>query len=286
MTHPDSDTVPPGLERSCPSNDGDWFRIAPSRPGLERIEAFFSGHAFDPHRHDCYVIGFTLHGVQAFEYRGASRASLPGHMFVLHPDEKHDGRAGTASGFHYRSLYIEPSLIRDALGASRHPLPFVRDPVSTDKRLAAATRPALEDLDMPLDDLRADETVADIADALVASDPSFARRKLSPQCLRAVALARDFLDARVREPVSSRELEAATGLSRYALARHFRACLGTSPHRYLIMRRLDLVRAFVARGASLADAAFSAGFADQSHMTRQFRKAYGMPPGRWAETLS
>ena len=68
------------------------------------MEAFFFGHGFDPHRHDTYAIGYTLRGVQAFRYRGASRRSTPGDVFVLHPDETHDGRAGSEEGFRYRIL--------------------------------------------------------------------------------------------------------------------------------------------------------------------------------------
>jgi AraC-like DNA-binding protein len=48
------------------------------------------------------------------------------------------------------------------------------------------------------------------------------------------------------------------------------------------MRRLALARAAIASGTSLADAAATAGFADQSHMTRHFKRAYGLTPGRWA----
>jgi AraC-like DNA-binding protein len=97
-----------------------------------------------------------------------------------------------------------------------------------------------------------------------------------------VAAARDFLDGCIGEPVTLSGLEAVTGLSRYALARHFRACLGTSPYRYLVLRRLDRVRALIRSGTPLAEAALSTGFADQSHMTRHFKKAYGLSPGRWA----
>jgi AraC-like DNA-binding protein len=37
----------------------------------------------------------------------------------------------------------------------------------------------------------------------------------------------------------------------------------------------------VRAGHSLADAAFACGFADQSHMTCQFKRAYGLSPSRW-----
>ena len=273
------------LERSCGPAAGDWVRIAPSRPGLERIEAFFSGHAFEPHRHDTYAIGYTLGGVQAFGYRGATERCLPGQAFVLHPDETHDGRAGTAAGFRYRILYVEPRLIQHASPGPRRSLPFVRQPVSWDPRLASAIRRALDDLDGPLEDLEADAILPGLAEALADLDRSVPRGKLSPRHVHAVDKAREALDAGVEQGVTSADLEAVTGLSRYALTRHFRACLGTSPHRYLVMRRLDRARSLLLKGASLADAALRSGFADQSHMTRHFKKAHGVPPGRWAGML-
>lgn len=231
------------IERSCGPAAVDWIRMAPSCRGLERVEAYFSGHGFDPHRHDTYALGFTMHGVQSFRYRGASERSLPGQVFVLHPDETHDGHAGTGAGFRYRILYVEPGAILDALGEARRPLPFVREAVSKNSRLAAAIMPALDDLDLPLEDLRRDQIVLDLADSLAAADPSIARRKLSARCWRAIGTARDFIDANLRNGVASEQLEPVTGLSRYAIARQFRACLGTSPYRYLVMRRLSRARA-------------------------------------------
>jgi AraC-like DNA-binding protein len=269
------------LERSC--GPRDWIRAAPSHAGLERVEASFVTHAFAPHRHDTYAIGITLQGVQAFTYRGAARRSTYAQLFVLHPDELHDGRAGTASGYRYRILYVEPRLIGLALGGGA--LPFVADAVSDDRCLRAAIRPALADLDLPLEDLRHDQIVADLAQALAAADRSLPHSTACPIDRRALLRAREYLDASVEQAVRSAELEAVTGLDRYVLARQFRRCFGTSPYRYRVMRRLDRARGLIAAGISLCEAALAAGFADQSHLTRHFKRTYGMPPGRWAALM-
>lgn len=274
------------LERSCGSAgadgaDTDWIKTAPISQGFERIEAFFSGHGFDPHRHDTYAIGFTLRGVQSFKYRGATQYSVAGQTIVLHPDELHDGHAGTEAGFRYKMAYIEPGLIHDALDGRRAPLPFVRQAVSHNRIIAAAIMPALEDLIAPLEELQRDQIILNLADALAATDPSVPRRKLSARAWNAVGVTRDFLDANVQRGVTAAELETVGGLARYELARQFRACLGTSPYRYLVQRRLDRARRLMLGGATLADAALMSGFADQSHMTRHFKKTYGVSPGRW-----
>jgi AraC-like DNA-binding protein len=81
-------------------------------------------------------------------------------------------------------------------------------------------------------------------------------------------------------------LEQLCGLDRWTLARQFRAAFGTSPSRFRTMRQLDHVRRLLKGGASLAEAAIDAGFADQSHMSRHFKKAYGLTPGTWMSAVT
>ncbi|MCF1450180.1 AraC family transcriptional regulator [Agrobacterium vitis] len=270
--------ITPGLERSC---TGDWVRYAPRQVGIQRIEAFFSGEAYAPHRHDTYSIGYTIVGVQSFDYRGKRLDSTPGRVIVLHPDELHNGEAGTEQGFHYRMLYIEPSMIREALCRPANALPFVRDAVLDDPRLFAIVHSALSEMDAVMEPIALDVITAHLADSLLANDGSMigSARKLIDT--RAVRLAREYLQANICRTVASRELEIVTGQDRYELARQFRKAYGTSPYRYLTMRRLDKVRFDIAQGLNLADAAINAGFSDQAHMTRRFKANFGLSPGSW-----
>ncbi|PSJ55910.1 AraC family transcriptional regulator [Pseudaminobacter soli (ex Li et al. 2025)] len=269
------------LGRLCADDRENRIVPAPALTGMERIEARFHGEAYALHRHDTYAIGVTLNGVQAFRYRGRMRYSRPGQVIVIHPDELHDGGAGTEEGLRYRMLYLEPSLLLDCLGAGGSSLPFVRNPVLTDEALCATLLSALGPLDQTLDELFLDDFVTQLARSLAghAGQPP---KPLGRPALRAAHLARDYLEVNAERLVRSGELEAVTGLDRYALSRHFHAVFSTSPHRFLVMRRLQRARRLIETGEPLAEIAVATGFTDQSHLNRQFKKAYGMTPGRWA----
>ncbi|MCV3206192.1 AraC family transcriptional regulator [Mesorhizobium sp. YC-39] len=271
-----------GLERLCANAADDCIVSAPGAAGMERIEARFHGSAFDLHRHDTYAIGVTLSGVQRFRYRGAMRHSLPGQVIVLHPDELHDGGAGTEDGLRYRMLYLEPSLMLDCLGGAS--LPFVRDAVVSDRAFCTTLLSALAPLDRELDELFVVDFMAQLTQCLRrhAGQPA---KPMAKTAWRAASLARDYLEENAGRTVRSEELEAITGLDRYRLSRHFRATFSTSPHRFLLMRRLQRARRMIEANEPLAEIAVAAGFSDQSHFIRHFKKAFGVTPGRWSALI-
>jgi AraC-like DNA-binding protein len=269
-----------GLERSCAPAGQGW--IASTRPvgGVELFRAWFAGEAYRKHRHDTYAIGVTDRGIQVFDYRGSARTSVPGQVVVLYPDEVHDGRAGTDEGFGYRIVYVEPSHLAEALRVLRgrpYPLPFVGEPVSTNARLSRAVEAAFR---APLEPLAADSLVVALAEGLM-DDERGGRPAASRVHAPVIERARQFLDAERTRVVHSAELESITGLTRYDLARQFRIMFGTSPYRYLLMRRLDAARERIHQHRPLVEVACDAGFADQAHFTRAFKSAFGLTPARY-----
>ncbi|UNX53165.1 AraC family transcriptional regulator [Georgenia sp. TF02-10] len=255
------------------------LRYGSGAGGVERLEAELVGSAFAPHSHDTYAIGVTLAGVQTFSYRNDQRVCLPGEAHILHPDVPHDGRPGTDAGFRYRIIYLSPVLVQEALGGQ--PLPFVADPVVTAARLPVSLVQWVRRMDEPLSEIEVVELTVTATDLLRAlAGPRTVRRQPIP--LARLLRVRDLIADDPTVHHSAATLEAVAGLDRWSVARYFRAAFGTSPTRFRTMRQLDLARAAITAGATLAEAAARAGFADQSHFTRMFARTYGLPPGRWA----
>jgi len=267
--------------RTAHAATSDWV-IRSAQPGsVERIEAWFGSHGYDPHRHDTYSIGRTLAGVQSFHYKGTLCHGVPGNTLVLHPDEVHDGMAGTDAGFRYRMAYIDPALIQNVL--SGEPLPFIAGGLSSDPRLYRASEAFVQALDHPLETLEEQDAVYDLAMALraVGGKPR-GRKRLD---YRSAERARAFIMEHLHLGITLEMLEQASGREQWSLSRDFRALYGTSPYRFVTLRRLDTVRRLMLDGFTLVDAALAAGFHDQSHMTRHFTRSYGVSPLRWLERL-
>ncbi|MEE1926429.1 AraC family transcriptional regulator [Pseudomonas sp. 148P] len=262
-----------------PKTTTDWV-LRTAEPGrIERIEAWFGGHGYDPHRHDTYSIGRTLAGVQSFRYKGAQCHGVPGNTLVLHPDEVHDGQAGTEAGFRYRMAYIDPALIQQVLGGE--PLPFIAGGLSADPRLYRASEAFVQAVDHALEPMEEEDALYELATALraVAGKPR-GRKRLD---YVAAERARGFILEHLDTTITLDMLERASGRERWSLSRDFRVLYGTSPYRFVTLRRLDRFRGLVLAGFSLVDAALIAGFHDQSHMNRHFTRCYGVPPSRWLE---
>ncbi|NED97727.1 AraC family transcriptional regulator [Phytoactinopolyspora alkaliphila] len=262
---------------------GHRFRVGGGAAGIERLEATLLGEAFAPHRHDTYAVGITLAGVQTFRYRGERRHCLPGQWHVLHPDEVHDGAPANDDGFSYRIIYLDPALVLDALGAGT--LPFVADPVISAPTMPLALSAFLTRIDEPLDELEAAEVTTVVADALHAHADAPLRTGTVIDVM-AMRRVRELLMSEPTRRYRADEIETVTGMNRWSAARQFRAAFGTSPSRFRTMRQLDLARTLIRGGHRLADVASMAGFADQAHLTRMFKQAYGLTPAVWSAAVA
>lgn len=112
------------------------------------------------------------------------------------------------------------------------------------------------------------------------------RRPLAAYRHPGVRRAREYLAEHFAEPVSLADLERVAGLTRFHLVRSFAARYGLPPHAYQVQLRLAAARRLIRAGLPLAQVAAEAGFADQSHLGRHFKRVWGVTPGRYASVVN
>jgi AraC family transcriptional regulator len=114
--------------------------------------------------------------------------------------------------------------------------------------------------------------------------PKVTTRGLAPwQQRRATELLSEHLDGSIRLSRVAREC----GMSVSHFARSFKATIGVSAHRWLILRRIERAKELMlATQSTLRDIALEAGFSDQAAFNRAFRQFVGTSPGRWRRELA
>ncbi len=106
--------------------------------------------------------------------------------------------------------------------------------------------------------------------------PDLNRGGLSPALKNRIC---EFIESNISEKISLDALSALAGLSPHHFARAFQQSLGMPPHRYLLRRRLEHVEQMLRdTQLPLSHIALAAGFSDQSHLHRHFRRLTGMSP--------
>lgn len=274
-----------GIEQLCDIEFEGRIRRFENQAGIEFLDAWFSGNAYGNHCHSTYAIGVTDSGLQSYDYRGATRISTPGNVMVLHPDEQHNGRAGSEVGFGYRMIYIDPALIYEAVRQiTGHPcaLPFVKETVSHNPLIEAALALISASESFVKDSLIADEIILMLASGLIAADKQCTNpKRLTHLNFSAVEDVREYLNANLTRVIHSTELEKLSGMTRYELSRQFRKIVGTSPYRYSVNRRVTQAKSLLALQQRSLDIAFELGFSDQAHFIRTFKSTVGITPGKF-----
>lgn len=254
-------------------------------PGVEAMAAS-TARSFARHTHDQYGVGVIDDGAHASCSDRRQVEAGPGQLIFVNPGEVHDGHAVGGMPRRWRMLYLDPACVEalraDVRGGGMQPLAFVSAVRAVpsphlracfERVFAAASASVAEDA------LAGETALLELVAALDAQATEAASRR---EAVAGIERARACIDDDPARPVALAELGALAGLGRYRLLRGFVAATGLTPHAYLMQRRVALARRLLAAGRTPAEAAFEAGFCDQSHLTRCFTRQFGVGPARYA----
>jgi AraC-like DNA-binding protein len=268
----------------------------PGLAGVELFEAEYVRHTFPRHAHDAVAVGVVDEGAGEFWCRGANHPAPRDTLILIGAEEPHTGgvprggaRTPNTAPLVYRMLYLDAAWIDDVLGAASARRATFDDPAPRDPATAEALRLAHRVAAGAASTLERESALAGALGRVLATYGRTTIPGERPRAVaepHAVATVRAYLDAHLREQVSLRTLARMVGLHPAYLNRAFRAGTGLPPHAYQTHRRVEHARALLAAGEPVSSTAWLTGFADQSHLTRHFRRAVGVTPGAYRAAVA
>ena len=265
------------------------IRRAAGLSSLELHEGTAFTHSYPRHWHDELFVTAITGGAGVFRWGRTESCATAGTLVVIAPREVHSHSPGPG-GRSFQSLHAASPFVSELVPE----LPRLAGPgglrsgatsdVRLVRRFLALHRLLGDGRDRLLGESRLLDFLVDLAGRLPSAagldaPPASARERAS------IRRARQFLDDAGVSRVSLRELAELAGMSPFHFHRLFRTQVGMPPHEYLLRGRLQRARALLGEGRSAADVAAATGFADQSHLTRHFKRLVGFPPADYSRRV-
>ncbi|HEY9878924.1 MAG TPA: AraC family transcriptional regulator [Leptolyngbyaceae cyanobacterium] len=255
--------------------------------GLQNLEfmwATYINHSFPRHAHDTFGVGVVEQGcVETFQ--GGEFHKIPaGSIVLFNPEDVHACSAAHERGWTYRMFYPEENLIRQVASelAEGQGVPFFPCATVQDRDLANQ----ILHLHIVSTEMNSNlekeshllSTLALLITRHARNQPSLSRASPEQQKLKQ---ARDYLEAYYSSNITLKDLAKVAELEPLRLLRTFRKAFGLPPHQYLIQVRISSAKHALAKEMPIAEVAIATGFADQSHLTRHFKRLVGVTPKQY-----
>src|SRR4051812_49342451 len=240
---------------------------------------FAAGAALPCHVHEAPVVGLVLEGAGVEEVRGRTRDVSAQDILFTPAYAPHGYRFGTR-GRWFNIQLSDSWLARVTDGGPRLAETAQIIHSRTASAWAARVRAEVRERDA------VSRLAVDGALLLMIADLVRAKSDTAPTRPRWLAVVEEALEESGTAPPELHELAALAGVQQAHLLRTFRRYHGGTIANWLRRRRVERARIEVARGnRPLSVIAVDAGFADQPHFNRAFRKAFGETPGEYARSL-
>jgi AraC-like DNA-binding protein len=236
------------------------------------LRARATASRFDPHLHSTYSVVVLKSGTAEVRSERWSRTVRSGDVFFFNPYEVHAARC-LGAGADYETLYPSRAFI-DEVVAPATPggaLQIQTDILSRHSQ-ADALLGALSSA--PANSAAVDAALRKVLAACVfTAEPS----AMSPMAVARTACL--VIRENCMRAMRTQDLARQMGVHKSHLVRAFTSATGLAPQTYIRQVRVARARELICAGSPLSEVAQMLEFCDQAHLTREFKKVFGVPPG-------
>ncbi|MCG7600233.1 AraC family transcriptional regulator [Halomonas sp. McH1-25] len=240
---------------------------------------------YAPHSHTQWSVGAITGGESTFQYRNDHYQVRAGDLVLMNPEWVHACNPIDDMPWAYLMLYVDTGWLTDL----RFRAGLLQEAQWKDFSTATISDPLWYERYCRMADCLLDpqrdllEKQTEVAEFLSDLMHELSRQPgvEEPNAPEALTMLAAYLDDYAAEDTSLDTLCEISGYSAGHLIRAFRQYFGFTPHAYQVNRRVQLGRHELKNGTPIAAAAFNAGFADQPHFHRTFKRLMAVTPNQY-----
>lgn len=234
---------------------------------------------YPKHWHEEYQFCLITDGGGELNYRGTRHDTPTSSLFVVHPGEIHSN--DTKTGCSFRTAYVDQVLMAEATASPSGTAPYFGSSMVFNKEVVQSFYRMHVLAERGIGGLEFEASLVSFAE-LLALKANFGCEivpaKDEPVAVKTI---QEYIAANYDRSISLRDLASLVELSPFHLSRIFSHSVGIPPHAFQTQVRVSVAKRSLRDGRSVADAAAQAGFSDQSHFHRHFRRLMKVTPGEY-----
>lgn len=246
-------------------------------------------HAFIPHFHEVATIVLVTRGAYELTLDDKCHVVEAGTLVFIGAKQVHAARPATKDGWAMRTLHVPPDLLAaDGIQLTgNETISFANPLLEADGAAASLFLRMHRKVDSSEDARRQADQISDFvawfrtrfdrfSPRIVRHEAPDAKLEHAKQLVRQAAFSSTLID----------EIAEELGISTFSLIRRFKKAYGISPHAWRMQIRASEAAKLLHGGTDLVEVAMSCGFSDQPHLTRVFKRVFGVTPGQYSHAIT
>lgn len=238
--------------------------------------------SFIRHSHDEYSLGLVESGTSSLWCEGSKAAIAPGTLVFIPAGAVHVCSPHKTNNWRFKMLYLDADWVRKVWQNEKSlaiNFPLVTEGL-LNRHSFATIGQLFDNLSCTTNPLEKEEQLLTLLYRTLKGAGGM-KTAGDKQAQARIKRVREYLSSCFLEKVTLEKLEEVSGLDKCHIIRSFKASYNLSPHTYLTLLRVNYSKRELRKQRQIAQVAQDAGFYDQSHFVKMFKKYVGVTPRKY-----
>ncbi|MEA4848006.1 MAG: AraC family transcriptional regulator [Clostridiaceae bacterium] len=236
-------------------------------------------HAYKDHLHEELSVGYIEEGASVLNVNGKDYHMEAGEAIIIYPYVSHKCQPVDINNWKFTMIYIRNEFceemfnhldVKKAIGIKK----LGASELAQIKSLAEILKSDTCSFDKEIELISTLIQLLDLEDIAINFESSKRLTKIKA-----------YIEENFLKTLSLKDMEERFGINKFILIRNFRKEFNTTPNAYQLQIRVNHGKGLLKNSNDIADISLKAGFYDQAHFTKEFKKAYGITPLQYYKDL-